>query len=147
MNDEGLRGIRHLFEGLSDEQIQGLLDVYHERSRGGRILDVPTMRPPTIDRDNEFEVQPQSMQWLPNSFGYARTDGGEPRDDIGRQYAYMGFHDDMGDASRYEDQKWQWDGSDNFFTRNFEPSVGPTLTAQQMQDIREQGEQFLSEFS
>ena len=38
--------------------------------------------------------------------------------------------------------KWQWDGHDNYFTRNFDPynkPVGPALTAQEMEDLRRQG--------
>lgn len=144
---DGAKTGKELFEGLTLEQIHGIMDVQHDRSRGGRILDVPTMRRPEIDRWNEFEAQPESMQWLRNKLGSARTDGKEPRDDIGRGKAYMGFGGAMDDASRYKDQRWQWDGSDNFFTRNFEPTVGPALTAQQMEELRRQGAQFLSEFS
>lgn len=137
---------KDLFEGLDWEQVAGLRDERFD-GKSGRILAVPTMRTPDLDRWNEYEASPTSFQWLRNTLGRGRTDGKEPRDDMGRGKAYIAFGGDADDASRYEDQKWQWDGSDNFFTRNFEPSVGPALTAQQMEDLREQGGQFLSEFS
>ena len=42
--NDGAKTGKELFEGLANEQVHAILDVHHDRSRGGRILDVPTMR-------------------------------------------------------------------------------------------------------
>ena len=46
--NDGAKTGKELFEGLTNEQVHAILDVHHDRSRGGRILDVPTMRSPNL---------------------------------------------------------------------------------------------------
>ncbi len=141
---------REGWDALTREQWKQLRDerfpsAAHSK-KGGRILAVPTM-------EQEYPPQfraPQSLNYFDRWFG--RQPDGDVGINVDATEAAIGLpHTFWPSAKNYEDHHWHeiqpWSGYDNEFSHNFEPTVGPALTAQQMEDLREQGGQFLSEFS